>query len=317
MSKRFTETLKWDDSWFIELTPNEKLLWFYILDKCDIAGVLDFSERHADFSLNIKGSSKHLIALESKLTPLGGNKFFINGFIDFQYGTLKESCKPHLAVIKLLDKHGISLDDVEQSGRIGSSHSISSKVRKFVISRDGKQCTYCEKEVNNFDLCLDHIVPRVNGGGDEEDNLVVSCRSCNSSKGDKDLVDFIQDNTLSDTVLQRVSERVSYTLKDKDKEKEEEKNKGYTFEEFWDSYGKKGNRKTAEERFNKLSSKTKQIIKEYLPSYIESTPEFKFRKDASTWLNQECWNDEIIQPQLLTYDQQIQQQGIEIDEDYR
>lgn len=39
--KRFTETTKWDDPWFRKLTPAAKLLWQWMLDHCDGAGVID------------------------------------------------------------------------------------------------------------------------------------------------------------------------------------------------------------------------------------------------------------------------------------
>lgn len=49
-----------------------------------------------------------------------------------------------------------------------------------VYSRDGSACRYCRSQ---SDLSVDHVIPRSCGGGDEIDNLVVACRSCNSKKG--------------------------------------------------------------------------------------------------------------------------------------
>ena len=40
-------------------------------------------------------------------------------------------------------------------------------------------CSNCGSE---SDLTVDHIVPRVAGGGDEVSNLQVLCRRCNSAK---------------------------------------------------------------------------------------------------------------------------------------
>lgn len=46
--------------------------------------------------------------------------------------------------------------------------------------RDGSRCAYCGA---TQDLTLDHVVPRVRGGGHEPANLVPACRSCNAKKG--------------------------------------------------------------------------------------------------------------------------------------
>ncbi len=39
MAKRFTETTIWDEDWFLNLSNKEMLLWFYIKDNCDHAGI--------------------------------------------------------------------------------------------------------------------------------------------------------------------------------------------------------------------------------------------------------------------------------------
>lgn len=53
-------------------------------------------------------------------------------------------------------------------------------VRARIIARDRFRCVKCRTDV---DLTIDHIVPVVAGGTDDEANLQTLCRSCNSSKG--------------------------------------------------------------------------------------------------------------------------------------
>ncbi len=52
----------------------------------------------------------------------------------------------------------------------------------------GQICNYCG---SNKNLALDHIFPRKLGGKDDAENLIFACRSCNSSKGKKDLMEWM------------------------------------------------------------------------------------------------------------------------------
>ena len=52
----------------------------------------------------------------------------------------------------------------------------------------GNNCSYCGV---TDDLALDHIFPQKYGGKDVGDNLIYACRSCNSSKGKKDLMEWM------------------------------------------------------------------------------------------------------------------------------
>ena len=64
------------------------------------------------------------------------------------------------------------------------------------------------------------------------------------------------------------------------------------FETFWKLYQKPIGKKLAKQKFISLSlDDCKKAIK-ITPIYVNSTPDKKFRKHASTWLNQECFNDE-------------------------
>lgn len=52
----------------------------------------------------------------------------------------------------------------------------------------GQICNYCGSKEQ---LALDHIFPQKYGGKDSADNLIYACRKCNSSKGKKDLIEWM------------------------------------------------------------------------------------------------------------------------------
>lgn len=52
----------------------------------------------------------------------------------------------------------------------------------------GNKCSYCSSTENPT---LDHIFSKKSGGKDEGDNLIYACRSCNSSKGKKDMMEWM------------------------------------------------------------------------------------------------------------------------------
>ena len=52
----------------------------------------------------------------------------------------------------------------------------------------GQICNYCG---SNEKLALDHIFPQKYGGKDDAENLIFACKTCNSSKGKKDLMEWM------------------------------------------------------------------------------------------------------------------------------
>jgi len=61
---------------------------------------------------------------------------------------------------------------------------VPPKTRTLVFRRDGYACVDChEDDVRK--LSIDHRVAVHLGGGNEPENLITRCRSCNSSKGVK------------------------------------------------------------------------------------------------------------------------------------
>ena len=55
--------------------------------------------------------------------------------------------------------------------------------RRNIYARDGNRCQYCGKTFSTRELTLDHVKPRVQGGGNSWTNLVCACVKCNARKG--------------------------------------------------------------------------------------------------------------------------------------
>jgi hypothetical protein len=51
-------------------------------------------------------------------------------------------------------------------------------------------CWYCGKEMESSKLTKDHVFPRSKGGDNDMDNIIMVCKTCNSSKGNLDLFEW-------------------------------------------------------------------------------------------------------------------------------
>lgn len=106
--KRFTDSNKWRDLWFRRLTPHGKLAYMFLLDAVDNAGVWEPDFDLADFQI---GEPLNWIAVQQefgdRLHVLASGKWLLTRFIAFQFGELREDCKPHQQVVRLIEQHGI------------------------------------------------------------------------------------------------------------------------------------------------------------------------------------------------------------------
>lgn len=79
----------------------------------------------------------------------------------------------------------------------------------------------------------------------------------------------------------------------------------FCFNDFWETYGKIGNKKQAEKSYNKAIKRAshEEIIRgvtEYKAQCRSRKTERKHIKHGSTWLNNDGWQDEyIIEPNKL------------------
>lgn len=106
--KRFTSSEKWASPWFRKLPPRLKLLWLWLCDNCDSAGVIDFDSELASFQIGETVESQEIKAFDGRVVELENGKLLVVKFVQFQYGVLSADCRPHAAILKKIESHGIA-----------------------------------------------------------------------------------------------------------------------------------------------------------------------------------------------------------------
>tara|TARA_R110000824_G_scaffold34174_1_gene108968 strand:+ start:1280 stop:1903 length:624 start_codon:yes stop_codon:yes gene_type:complete len=155
MAKRFTDTDKWKKGFIRSLPAKYKLFWLYILDDCNHAGIWETDFEVASIRIGNKITEKEASKILSSQIKIfdGGNKWFIPKFIDFQYGILNENSRPHLAVIKLLDKYDVyNIEGISPVDVAGMPNEIEKPIiKRFKEPNTGEVADYCIERKNNVD----------------------------------------------------------------------------------------------------------------------------------------------------------------------
>ena len=60
---------------------------------------------------------------------------------------------------------------------------IPLNLRRRVLERDGYYCVFCDEDLHDAEIHMDHVIPESKGGPTTYDNLQVTCRKCNLAKG--------------------------------------------------------------------------------------------------------------------------------------
>ena len=60
---------------------------------------------------------------------------------------------------------------------------IPLNLRRRIIERDGLYCVYCDEDLSDSEIHMDHVIPESQGGATTYHNLQVTCRKCNLAKG--------------------------------------------------------------------------------------------------------------------------------------
>jgi hypothetical protein len=116
-AKRFFK-YTWQDPKFTQLTPEEKLMYKYVWESSDIAGVHQVHKAIMSACLGLEISDKMIRSLIDKVEDfvlLDGDRIWITSFIRYQQAETKESLSkspPHKSAVRHLRKAGIFQDAV-------------------------------------------------------------------------------------------------------------------------------------------------------------------------------------------------------------
>lgn len=101
MAKRFTDTQKWADPWFHQLPPKMKMVWCFLCDECDGAGIWKANFPLLSFYIGEPVTEADFREAFSKKTFwLRDELVWIPGFIKFQYQTLSPKNHAHRGIMR-------------------------------------------------------------------------------------------------------------------------------------------------------------------------------------------------------------------------
>lgn len=133
MSLRFTDTNKWRDPWYMDLPVLLKVLWLYVCDSCDNAGVWVVNTKLAEFEIGTAIDwADALTRYHARVRAFAdGGKWHLIKFVAFQNPRgLSASSHPHQQILRLLATHGLkspSTVSSNPSDRVGFTLPVGSE----------------------------------------------------------------------------------------------------------------------------------------------------------------------------------------------
>ncbi len=168
MAKRFIDTGLFDDQWFMNLSKDAKLLWIYLITKCDHAGIIEINERLIEFQTGIKSFKTTGAELGSRLYFVRESYYFIPKYIDFQYPNFPNSrVRQQESAIKILVKYGLFDESKETFNKDIANPSVTvmkgldgkkeakpakdAKTKVFKKPTLEEVAAYCKERTNEVD----------------------------------------------------------------------------------------------------------------------------------------------------------------------
>lgn len=137
---RFTAPEKWNDEWFSNLRPIEKLVFLYLVDKCDNAGFFEINKRIDAFLIGITEDDFLCTFKTLKKTyipSIDGRKVWIKNYLRYQKNLpLNPDNNAHKQIISLLLSNNNNFNyDFDY---LGANEGLISPIGKGNIIGKGK-----------------------------------------------------------------------------------------------------------------------------------------------------------------------------------
>lgn len=111
MSKRFIDTELFDDHKFMDYSKDAKLLWIYLITKCDHAGLIKINQKLVKFQTGISDFLTVSKELGNSLVRVNEELYFIPKFLLFQYPNFPQSAvRQQQSALSLLQKYNIDFN---------------------------------------------------------------------------------------------------------------------------------------------------------------------------------------------------------------
>ena len=108
MAKRFVDTEMFSDDWFMDLSKDGKIMWFYLITMCDHAGIFKLNERLCKFHTGITDPASVIEQLGNRIIRVKEQLYFIPKFIEFQYPNFPNSrVMQQQSAVTILEKYGL------------------------------------------------------------------------------------------------------------------------------------------------------------------------------------------------------------------
>jgi hypothetical protein len=93
-------------------------------------------------------------------------------------------------LLALLDDSLPDPNYIDENTTFQKNKKSQTKYKKQLWEKTGGVCFYCGNKIALSETTVDHFFPESKGGMHDIENLVPSCKSCNSSKGTKTIEEF-------------------------------------------------------------------------------------------------------------------------------
>lgn len=264
MSKlRSVNTHFWSDNYVIDLDPIEKLLFLYLITN-ESTNMLGIYELHIRKIAFDTGIDKDMVSKIFDRFDADGKASYIDGYVCLHNFTKHQSYNENMKKSALLSFNDLPLE-VRNADFIKPLLKDLKPFPKGCEPIAEIEVEYeLEKEIENIQQ--------------NEIDLIESLRNVNSH------------------------EEAYKIFKNRFSEGSDAQETCYPFDDFWDEYDHKKERKKCERKWEKLSEPERETIKEFVPIYLAHTPDKQYRKYPSTFLNNEIWDDDwdAYQPKQQT-----------------